>query len=87
MAITINGFKFYDEPSSCGTCAFFNNGQTEMSAGSERGVCIAFDETHHRWKQCPRRCKRIFRKAFTQFSDGAELTIVINDNNNEDENI
>lgn len=73
--ITIDGFKFYDEPGSCGTCAFFSNGSTEMFPGSQKGHCILWNEMHGRTINPPARCKKMFKMAF-KYPDGSELSIV-----------
>lgn len=75
--IIINNTKFYEQPSSCGTCAFFFNGKTSMCPGDELGHCVMFDERHKRWCSVPDRCKKLFRKAFN-YQDGASLVIVAN---------
>jgi hypothetical protein len=31
--VTIQGFKFYDEPGSCGCCPAFHNGATHLNIG------------------------------------------------------
>jgi hypothetical protein len=73
--VYINGYKFYEEPGSCGTCPIFNNGSTQASPGSERGYCILWNEMHKRWAQTPRRCAKLFKKALT-FPDGESLSVV-----------
>jgi hypothetical protein len=73
--VYINGWKFYEEPGSCGTCPFFSNGATQMAAGSMRGHCILWNEMHGRTTNPPRRCAKLFKKAFT-FQDGERLQIV-----------
>lgn len=76
---TLNGAKFYEEPGSCGTCPFFNNGTTYTPLsvhGSNTGHCIMFDEMHKTWRSVPRRCVKIFRKLFEQ-PDGGEYVIVV----------
>ena len=73
--IEINGYKFYDEPGSCGSCQAFNNGATHMSPGSKFGHCLIWDEWHHSWCNVPRRCHKLFMKALT-FPDGSKLSIV-----------
>lgn len=74
--IMINGKKFYDEPTSCGACPFFFNGMTDapLSQATTKGHCMQFDEMHNSWRNVPRRCEKIFRKAFT-YSEGSELVI------------
>ena len=73
--ITINGTTFYDKPGSCGSCPFFDNGGTSSFHGSEIGYCRLFDEMHRRWINPPRRCQKLFNKAF-RMPDGSKLVIV-----------
>lgn len=67
-AIIINGKKFYDKPGSCGTCPFFSSGNTYLSSrlgySSSMGYCMIFDENHRSWRNPPRRCQKLFNKAF-----------------------
>jgi len=74
--IYINNTPFYDEPGSCGTCAFFLSGGSQMCP-SDKGICTLFSEEHHTYIYPPRRCKKIFKKAFS-FPDGARLVITAN---------
>lgn len=77
--LTINGEIFYDEPNSCGTCPFFYNGSTsKFAAKSPKGHCRLFDEMHNSWINTPRRCAKLFKKAFKE-NNGKDLTIVINE--------
>lgn len=76
--ITINGTIFHENPGSCGTCPFFNNGKTSLFPGTKRGFCIIFEETHHTWINPPKRCQKLFNKAF-QYPDGSNLVIVVNE--------
>jgi hypothetical protein len=46
-----------------------------MDAGSMRGHCILWNEMHGRTTNPPRRCAKLFKKAFT-FPDGERLQIV-----------
>lgn len=73
--ITINDIVFYDKPGSCGSCPFFDNGGTSSFHGSETGYCRLFDEMHRRWINPPRRCQKLFNKAF-RMPDGSNLVIV-----------
>lgn len=73
--ITINDTTFYDKPGSCGSCPFFDNGGTSSFHGSETGYCRLFDEMHRRWINPPRRCQKLFNKAF-RMPDGSNLVIV-----------
>ena len=75
--ITINGEKFYDKPGSCGSCPFFNSGSTHLFPSSS-GVCMLFGENHKSYINPPRRCQKIFNKAF-RFPEGTELVIVAGD--------
>ena len=72
--ITINGESFYDMPGSCGSCPFFSDGSTRLSPGSEIGYCRLFVENHKTWKNLPRRCQRLFNKAF-RMPEGSRLVI------------
>ena len=78
--LIINGFKFYEEPGSCGTCPFLSTGNTNAAVPtpqSDRGHCLQWDETHHTWANVPRRCAKLFKKAFSAgYPDGKELVIV-----------
>lgn len=79
--VTINGKVFYDKPGSCGTCPFFNSGNTYLSSrlgcNSSMGFCTVFGENHRSWINPPKRCQKLFNKAF-RMPDGAKLVIVIN---------
>lgn len=79
--ITINDTPFYEEPGSCGTCPFLfipgKNAPSFMPSGGSSGThhCTLWDEWHHSWAACPRRCKKLFRQAFA-YPDGYKLVIV-----------
>ena len=75
--VYINDIPFYEEPGSCGTCEFFNNGSSALCP-QDKGMCLLFMETHHSWCNPPSRCAKIFRKAF-KAEDGARLVIVKNE--------
>lgn len=83
--IVISGIKVYDEPTSCGTCPFlFIPGKDAPSIiqnlSSGRGTshhCTMFDEWHHTWANPPRRCAKLFKKAF-RYPEGTELVITKN---------
>lgn len=75
--ITINGESFYDMPGSCGSCPFFSNGSTHLFPGSEIGYCRMFNENHKTWRNPPRRCQKLFNKAF-RMPEGSRLVITIN---------
>jgi hypothetical protein len=78
--VKIHGFKFYDEPGSCGCCPAFNNGTTTINNGGELGHCLLFDEWHKRWCTTPRRCAKLFKSAL-KYPDGTELVVVASDKN------
>lgn len=83
MYVFINGKKFTEEPSSCGACPFFFNGRTEMTpSASPKGLCALFDETHNSYIAIPRRCHKLFKKAFT-FQEGENLVITATTKNYE----
>lgn len=76
--VTINGTRFYEQPTSCGTCPFFHNGTTSapISAHYDKGICRQWDEMHHSWCNIPRRCQKLFKAAFEQWNDtGIDLVI------------
>lgn len=77
MSVIINDIKFYEKPSSCGSCGFFSNGSTYINPGSEIGHCRLFDEMHKRYINPPARCAKLFNKAFREY-DGRSLIIVNN---------
>lgn len=80
--ISINGTTFYDKPGSCGSCPWFNSGSSRLSPNPGKGHCIMFDEMHHRYINPPRRCQKLFNKAF-RMPEGSNLVIVINTNTDE----
>ncbi|MDD4820898.1 MAG: hypothetical protein PHD21_08710 [Flavobacteriales bacterium] len=45
MSITINDIVFYEKPTSCGVCPFFDDGHSNM-VHPEYGYCKLWDETH-----------------------------------------
>lgn len=77
--VIINGKSFYEVPSSCGTCPFLLTGNTDcpgVVSAYSKGVCIQWNETHHSWANIPKRCERLFKKAFKQYNDcGMNLVI------------
>jgi len=75
--IEINGYKFYDEPGSCGSCPCLNTGATHLNPGVKRGHCILWNEWHLRYRNIPARCHKLFKKAMT-YPDGTKLIIVAN---------
>ena len=74
--ITINGKTFHDIPGSCATCPFF------MLPGHglqyDTGFCNLFMENHKTWINPPKRCMKLFRKAFKS-PEGSKLVIVYNE--------
>lgn len=78
--ITINEVSFYEKPGSCGCCPFFSNGRTSspISRPTQRGFCRLWEEMHNSWINLPRRCIKLFNKAF-EFPDGTNLVIIINE--------
>ena len=77
--ITINGKPFYDKPSSCYSCPFFNSGSTHLQPNTGKGLCMLFDEEHHSYINPPRRCQKLFNKAF-KMPEGSNLVIVFKEN-------
>lgn len=75
--ITINDTPFYDKPGSCGTCPWFNSGSTDLQPNRGKGHCIMFDEMHYSYIYPPKRCQKLFNKAFRML-DGNNLVIVLN---------
>lgn len=80
--IIINGKTFYEEPTSCGTCPFLyipcTNAPAPVSS-SDKGHCLLWDEIHRTWRSVPRRCSKLFSKAFANYPEGSNLVIVAND--------
>lgn len=76
--ITINGKTFYDKPGSCGSCPFFFSGSTYHQPNPGKGHCQMFDELHHSYIAPPRRCQKLFNKAFSM-PNGSKLVIVSDD--------
>lgn len=76
MSVIIDGVGFDDKPSSCGTCGFFSNGSTYHCTGSQTGHCRLFNEMHKSYRYPPRRCVKLFNKAFREY-DGEELVITM----------
>lgn len=77
--VTINGKTFHDKPGSCGSCPFFSDGNTYLGSrlgySSSMGYCMMFDENHRSWRETPKRCQKLFNKAF-RMPDGSRLVIV-----------
>ena len=74
--VKINGKTFYDKPTSCGQCPFFFLGSSDICP-SVIGVCNMFNENHKFYINPPKRCQKLFNKAF-RMPDGSELIIVYN---------
>ena len=77
--VIINGFNFYEEPGSCGTCPFLVTGNTSVPgvpSNSDRGHCLQWDETHHTWASTPRRCVKLFKQAFTLYNDSGQNLVI-----------
>lgn len=72
--IRINGKEFYDMPGSCATCPFFFSGDSGM-CHPDTGLCTLFNEKHKVWIDPPKRCAKLFRKAF-RMPDGSDLVSV-----------
>ena len=75
--VNINGFD--EEPGICGTCPFLITGNTNVpgiSCHSDRGLCIQWNEAHHTWANIPRRCKKLFKSAFTLYNDSGETLVI-----------
>lgn len=53
------------------------NGSTHLRPGEVKGHCRMFDEMHKSYINPPKRCQKIFNKAF-RMPDGSELVITIN---------
>lgn len=66
--MTINGKTFYEKPIMCGNCSFFLAGRDDTM-----GYCTAFEKHKSRWANLPKRCVKLFAKAFEM---GGDLVIV-----------
>jgi len=77
--VIINGHTFYEEPGCCGTCPFLMTGNTDVPGighTAQRGLCIQWNEEHHTWAHIPRRCAKLFKRAFQLYDNsGQELVI------------
>lgn len=77
--VTISGKIFHDKPGSCGSSSFFSDGNTylgsQLGCSSSMGYCMMFDENHRSWRTPPRRCQKLFNKAF-RMPEGSSLVIV-----------
>lgn len=77
--VIINNTKFYEIPTSCGTCPFLMTGNTDVPRvgyRTDRGLCLQWDEVHHTWTKLPRRCAKVFKKAFEQYNDSGENLVI-----------
>jgi hypothetical protein len=79
--IWISGKEFYEKPGSCGTCPFFNSSNTFLTSKtgcySNVGFCNLFEENHKSYINPPKRCQKLFNKAF-RMPEGSRLVIVEN---------
>lgn len=66
--ITINGIKFFELPTFCGSCPAIIIGREDA-----KGFCSLFDRRKNRWDSVPQRCREIFAKGF---AIGGDLVIV-----------
>lgn len=71
--IILNGKEFYDIPGSYATCPFFLMGGHGLQY--DTGFCTLFEENHKTYINPPRRCMKLFRKAF-RMPEGSELVVV-----------
>lgn len=77
--VIINGHKFYEVPTSCGTCPFLLTGNTStpgVSTGYSKGLCVQWNETHHTWANIPRRCSKLFHRVFDLYNDTGENLVI-----------
>lgn len=74
--IKINGTVFHEKPTSCGTCPFYHSESTRLNPSSN-GFCMLFRENHRSYINPPRRCQKLFNKAF-RHPEGSELVIIKN---------
>ncbi len=82
MHVYINEEKFTEEPFTCGSCPFFFNWRSAMTRlASAKGHCRLFDEMHNSYINPPRRCHKLFKKAFT-YPDGTHLVITVTTKDN-----
>lgn len=77
--VKINGVEFHEKPTHCYSCPFYSSGSTRLSSSSS-GVCRLFFENHKSYINTPKRCQKLFNKAF-RFPEGTELVIVANTEN------
>lgn len=74
--ITINGIRFSEYPSSCGTCPCF--AFLSPSPLIRMGHCRMWNEMHHSYIDPPRRCRKLFKKVF-EFPDGTDFELFENE--------
>ncbi len=74
--ITINGMEFHEKPASCYSCPFYQSDSSRL-APSANGFCRMFEENHKSYINPPKRCQKLFNKAF-RYPDGTKLVIVAN---------
>lgn len=48
---------------------------SRLGCSSSMGYCMMFDENHRSWRELPRRCQKLFNKAF-RMPEGSHLVIV-----------
>ena len=72
--IIINDTPFYEKPGSCGTCPFWRSNGSHLAPSCE-GWCMQWSENHKSYINPPKRCAKLFNKAF-RFPDGSRLVIV-----------
>lgn len=77
--ITINGIPFYEKPTSCYSCPFYHSASTYSNPSTD-GMCKLFDEYHKSYINPPKRCQKLFNKAF-RMPVGSNLVIVEGDAN------
>ena len=76
--IYIDDESFYEKPGMCCDCPFFDGGGPSTAYGSDVGFCRMFEESHKRWINPPRRCQKLFNKAF-RMPEGRKLVVVSDD--------
>lgn len=81
MITIINGKTFFEKPRSCNECPFFfYPGRLNRSS---IGICTLFNENHNFYISPPKRCQKLFNKAF-RMPEGSNLVIVINEEKKEE---
>ncbi len=74
--IKINGVEFQEKPRRCYECPFYSSSGSRL-APSSNGFCRLFSENHKSYINTPKRCQKLFNKAF-RYPEGSELVIVAN---------